>query len=77
MKEHPILLSSYYNTCKLSKFTDCTLTRVVAQDSVQSFDPLVHQRDMRGNSAEILIQALLQEAILSSSGMGRGVHSLM
>ena len=32
---------------------------------------------MRDNSAEILSQSLLQKALVSSSGMGRDVHSLM
>ena len=33
--------------------------------------------DMRDDSAEILFQYFLQEALVSSSGMGRYVHSLM
>ena len=32
---------------------------------------------MRDDSAEILFQFFLQEALLGSSGMGRDVHSLM
>ena len=32
---------------------------------------------MRDYSAEILFQSFLQEALVSSSGMGRDVHSLM
>ena len=32
---------------------------------------------MRDDSAEILFQSFLQEALVSSSGMGRNVHSLM
>ena len=31
---------------------------------------------MRDDSAEILFQSFLQEAIVGSSGMDRGVHSL-
>ena len=34
------------------------------------------QRDMRDDSAEILVQSFLREAIVSSSGMDREVHSL-
>ena len=44
--------------------------------SVQSLDPLGRQGDMR-NSAEILFQSLQQEALVSHSGMGKDVHSLM
>ena len=33
--------------------------------------------DMRDDSAEILFQSFLQEALVSSSGMGRDVHSWM
>ena len=32
---------------------------------------------MRDDSPEIFFQSFLQEALVSSSGMGRGVHSLM
>ena len=32
---------------------------------------------MRDDSAEILFQSFLQEALVSSSGMGRDVHSSM
>ena len=42
--------------------------------SVQ-FSPLadwVIRRDMKDDSAEILFQSFLQEALVSSSGMGRG-----
>ena len=38
--------------------------------SVQSLDRLGHWGDMRGDSADILLQSLLQEAIVSSSCMG-------
>ena len=38
---------------------------------------LGHQGHMRNDSAEILLQSFLQEAHLSSSGIGRNVHSLM
>ena len=47
--------------------------------SVQ-FSPLtdwVVWGDMRDDSAEILFQCFLQTALVSSSGTGRGVHSLM
>ena len=45
--------------------------------SVQSLDQLGDQGDMRDRSAEILFQPFLQEALVSSSGMGRNVHFLM
>ena len=32
---------------------------------------------MRDDSAEIFFQSFMQEALVSSSGMGRDVHSLM
>ena len=44
--------------------------------SVQSFDRLGRWGDMRDDSVDILFQSFLQEAIVSSSGMGRDVHSL-
>ena len=43
----------------------------------RSLDQLGHRADMRDNSAEILFQPFLQEAIVNSSGMDRDVHSLM
>ena len=43
--------------------------------SVQSLDHLNHRGDIRDDSAEILLQTFLQEALMSSSGMGRDVHS--
>ena len=45
--------------------------------SFQSLDQLGHQGDMRVNSAEILFQSFLQETLVSSSGVGRDVPSLM
>ena len=44
--------------------------------SNQSLDRLGHRGDMRDDSAEILFQCFLQEALVSSSGMGRYVRSL-
>ena len=44
------------------------------------FSPLtdwVVGRDMEDDSVEILVQSLLQEAIVSSSCMDRDVHSLI
>ena len=51
--------------------------RVTISVSVQSLDQLALWRDMREDSAEILFQSFLQEALVSSSGMGRDVHFLM
>ena len=45
--------------------------------SVQSLHQSGHQGDMRDNSAQIFFQSFLQEALVSRSGMGRDVHSLM
>ena len=56
-----------------------TCYRNITDCSVQ-FCPLtdwVVVGDMRDDSAEILSQSFLQEALVSSSGMGRDVHSLM
>ena len=44
--------------------------------SVQSLDWFGRRGDMTDDSAEILFQSFLREAIVSSSGMGRDVHSL-
>ena len=40
--------------------------------SVKSLGRLGHWGDMRDDSAEILFQSFLQEALVSSSGMGKG-----
>ena len=45
--------------------------------SVQSLKGLGRRGDMTDSSAEILLQSFLQEALLSSSGMGRDVHFFM
>ena len=42
-----------------------------------ALDRLDHWGDMKEDSAEILFQSFLQEALVSRSGMGRDVHSLM
>ena len=45
--------------------------------SVQSLDRLGRRGDMRDDSEVILFQSFLQEALVSSSGIRRAVHSLM
>ena len=45
--------------------------------SVQSLDRLGRRGNMMDDSAEILSQPFVQEGLLSSSGTGRDVHSLM
>ena len=40
-------------------------------EAVRSHDRLGHQGDFRDDSAEILFQSFLQEALVSSSGTGR------
>ena len=58
-------------------------TRLFAWDlmkidgSVQSLDRLGRRGGMRDDSAEILFQSFLQEALVSSSDRGRAVHSLV
>ena len=50
------------------------------QFSSVQFNPLTNwviREDMRDDSAEILFQSFLWEALVSSSGMGRDVHTLM
>lgn len=44
--------------------------------SFQSLDRLGCRGDMRDNSAEILFQSFLREAMVSSSGVDRDLHSL-
>ena len=43
--------------------------------SVQSLDRSGRQGDVRDDSAEILFQSSLQEAVVGSSRMGRDAHS--
>ena len=45
--------------------------------SVQSLDRLGRRRDTKDASAEILFRSFLHKAVVSSSGMGRDVHSLL
>ena len=49
-------------------------TFIVLISSVQSLDRLDCLGDMRDDSAEVLFQSFLQEALVSSSGFGRGAH---
>ena len=48
-----------------------------SSSSVPSLERLGCREDMREISAQILFQFFLQEALVSSSGMSRDVHSLM
>ena len=63
-----------FDACLLviSNLTDYRLTF----SSVQSLDRLGRRGDTRDDSAEILFQSFLREAIVSNSGMGRNVYSL-
>ena len=45
--------------------------------SVQSLEQMGRRGDIRDDSAEILFQSFLRETFVSSSGIGRSVHSLM
>ena len=45
--------------------------------SVQSLDRVGRRGKMRDDSADFLSQSFLQEALVSSSGMGRDVHFLI
>ena len=47
----------------------------VLLSSVQSTDRLGRRTDMRDDSAEILFQSFLQEVLVSSSGIGKYLHS--
>ena len=60
---------------RASEKSSCSYEPVEKFSSVQSFDRLGRQGDMRDDSAEILFKSFLQEAHVSSSGMGRDVHS--
>ena len=53
------------------------LTHTLRFSSVQFLDQLGHWGNMRDDSTEILFQSFLQEALVSSSGMGRDAHSSM
>ena len=44
--------------------------------SVQSLDRSGRRGDVRDDSAEILFWSFLQEATVSSAGLGRDVHTL-
>ena len=50
---------------------------IITLISLQSLDRLGRRGDLRDDSAEILYQSFVQEALVSSSGMGRDVHSLV
>ena len=50
---------------------------VIQFSSFQSLDESGRRGDMTDDSAEILFQSFLQEAIVSSSGVGRDFHSWM
>ena len=52
-------------------------SREDVQFSSVLWDQLGGRGDLRDDSANFLFQSFLQEAIVSSSGMGRDVHSLM
>ena len=58
-------------------FCDAPTFNSVPLCSVQSLDRLGRRGDMWDDSAEILFQSFLQEALVSSSSMGKYVHSLM
>ena len=49
----------------------------IDKSSALSLDRLGRRGDMRDDSAGTLFQSFLQEALMSSSGMGRKFHSLM
>ena len=62
---------------KLGPTRQIELTALCGFSSVQSLERLGRRGDMRNDLAEILFQSFLQEAPVSSSGMGRDDHSLM
>ena len=59
--------------CSEKDMTENFLRQLI---SVQT-DQMGHQGDRTDDSADIVFHCFLQEAIVSSSGMGRHVHSLM
>ena len=59
-----------------NEILDFCLFRSIHFSAVQSLDLLDRRGDMRDDSAEILFQSFLQEALVGSSGMGRDVQSL-
>ena len=63
--------------CDASRFFFCFLLCLVCVSSVQSLYRLGHRRDTKDDSAEILFQSFLRQALVSSSGMGRDVRSLI
>ena len=70
MSEHPETMPSH-----AAMIRQKTVTTYFS--SVQSNDQLGPRGDMRADSVKILIQYFLQNAFVSSSGMGRDVHSLL
>ena len=73
----------FHQLCRCPKGEVSTLTHSIVPlpqsltCSVQSLDRLGHRGDMRDDSVETLFQSFPQKARVSSSGMGRDVHSLM
>ena len=63
-----------------SLYSDGQVSNLLCQLSLVQFSPLtdwVRRADMKNDSAEILFQRCLQEAIVSNPGIDRDVHSLM
>ena len=73
----------FHQLCRCPKGEVSTLTHSIVPlpqsltCSVQSLDRLGHRGDMRDDSVETLFQSFPQKARVSSSGMGRDVHSLI
>ena len=71
------LYATSFAACSPEKTSSTVCYPSVQFSSLQSHDRLDRRGDMRDGSAEILFQSFLQQALVSSSGMGRVVHSLM
>ena len=72
-----LLASDLGLCCPRLGTADAEMKVLWLEPSSVQFSPLGRRRHMRDNSAEILFQSFLQEALVSSSGMGRDVQSLM
>ena len=67
---------SSYNTNTRMSINSIKYQPTEQFSSIQSLDQLGYQRGMTDESADILFQSFLQEAIMSSSGMVRDIYLL-
>ena len=67
---------SFYNTNTRMSINSIKYQPTEQFSSIQSLDQMGYQRGMTNESADILFQSFLQEAIMSSSGMVRDIYLL-